>query len=149
MVDLDLRHAEPPPNPLDMAATTLPPRILLVIPDQWPRALLRAALREVGYDASGTRNLNMALHQTAPEAGRGPVRLVVLDRDALSAENRDTLEELRRTSGAPIVLLAPVMRRVPEGPWARVFRRPISIGSLVEAIEALIPLPSQAHRPID
>ena len=33
-----------------MASPTLPPRILLVMPAQWPRALLRASLREVGYD---------------------------------------------------------------------------------------------------
>jgi hypothetical protein len=121
---------------------------VLVMPAQWPRALLRAALREAGYDASGTRSLKMAVPQGAPEAGRGPVRLVVLDQDALSDADGRPLEELR-TSGTPVVLLAPVLRRVREGPWTRVIRRPVSIGDLVQAIETLIPLASEARRPVD
>jgi hypothetical protein len=132
-----------------MAPTAVPPRVLLVMPAQWPRALLRAALRELGYDASGTRALKGALHQAAPEAGRGPVRLVVLDQDALTTADGRQLEELRRITSAPIVLLAPVMRRVPEGPWTRVVRRPVSIGSLVRVIETLIPLAPEARQPID
>jgi hypothetical protein len=119
------------------------------MPAQWPRALLRAALREVGYDAIGTRSLGVARYQAAPQAGRGPVRLVVLDQDVLADEEGRRLEELRRTSGAPVVLLAPAMRRVREGPWVRVLRRPLSIGDLVQAIAALVPLPPEARRPID
>ena len=119
------------------------------MPAQWPRALLRAALRELGYDASGTRALKVALDQVASDAGRGPIRLVVLDQDALTDEDEPHLDELRRSSGAPIVLLAPATRRVREGPWIRVFRRPTSIGTLVQAIELLIPLPPEARHPID
>jgi DNA-binding response OmpR family regulator len=137
-------------HPLGIVPTTLPPRILLVMPAQWPRALLRAALREVGYDASGTRALKAALSQAAPDSARGQVRLVLLDQDALTEEDGRHLKALRaRTSGVPIVLLAPVTRRVREGPWTRVIRRPISIAALVQAIETLIPLAPQARRPID
>jgi hypothetical protein len=132
-----------------MAPDALPPRILLVMPAQWPRALLRAALREAGYDASGTRALKAALHQAAPGAGRGPVRLVVLDQDALAEEDGRDLDELRRISGAPMMLVAPVTRRVPRGPWTRVVRRPTSIGTLVQAIESLVPLAPEARRPVD
>jgi DNA-binding response OmpR family regulator len=133
-----------------MGLTTLPPRILLVMPAQWPRALLRAALREVGYDASGTRALKAAIHQAASDSARGPVRLVVIDQDALTEEDGHHLEDLRgRTSGAPIVLLAPVTRRVREGPWTRVIHRPTSLAALVQAIETLIPLPPGARQPID
>lgn len=132
-----------------MAADAPPPRILLVMPAQWPRALLRAALREAGYDASGTRALRAALHLAAPGAGRAPVRLVVLDQEALTEEDGHDLEELRRSSGASVMLLAPAMRRVPEGPWSRVVRRPTSIGTLVQAIECLVPLAPEARRPID
>jgi DNA-binding response OmpR family regulator len=129
---------------------TLPPRILLVMPAQWPRALLRAALREVGYDASGTRALKAAIHQAASDSARGPVRLVVIDQDALTEEDGHHLEDLRgRTSGAPILLLAPVTRRVREGPWTRVIHRPTSLAALVQAIETLIPLPPGARQPID
>jgi hypothetical protein len=119
------------------------------MPAQWPRALLRAALREVGYDASGTRALKGAVHQAASGAGRGPVRLVVLDQDALTAADERHLEALRRITDAPIVLLAPVTRRVREGPWTRVVRRPISIGSLVQTIENLVPLAAEARHPVD
>ena len=133
-----------------MASPALPPRILLVMPAQWPRALLRAALREVGYDASGTRALKAAHHQAAPDPARGPVRLVVLDQEALAeGEGRD-LEALRsRTFAAPILLLAPATRRVRDGPWARVIRRPTSIADLVREIESLIPLAAGSRRPID
>ena len=134
----------------DMASPALPPRILLVMPAQWPRALLRAALREVGYDASGTRALKMALYQAAPDSERGPVRLVVLDQEALAEDDGNHVEELRgRTSGAPVVLLAPATRRVHEGPWARVIRRPTSIATLVQVIESLVPLAPEAHHPLD
>jgi len=132
-----------------MAPDALPPRILLVMPAQWPRALLRAALREAGYDASGTRALKAALHQAAPGVGRGPLRLVVLDQDALAEEDGRDLDELRRISGAPMMLVAPVTRRVPRGPWASVVRRPTSIGTLVQAIESLVPLAPEARRPVD
>jgi DNA-binding response OmpR family regulator len=120
------------------------------MPAQWPRALLRAALREVGYDASGTRSLTAALYQAAPDSARGPVRLVVLDQEALSEDEGSHLEALRsHTSAAPIMLLAPTTRRVREGPWARVIRRPTSIATLVQEIESLIPLAPEARQPID
>jgi hypothetical protein len=120
------------------------------MPAQWPRALLRAALREQGYDASGTRAVNGALYQTAPDPARGPVRLVLVDQDALAESDIRQVEELReRISGAPILLLAPATRRVQEGPWAGVIRRPISISQLVRAIESLAPLPAEARHPID
>jgi hypothetical protein len=133
-----------------MASPTLPPRILLVMPAQWPRALLRAALREVGYDASGTRALKAAAYQAAPDSAGGPVRLVVLDQEALAEDEGSDLEALRsRTFAAPIVLLAPATRRVREGPWTRVIRRPTSMATLVQEIESLIPLAPEARRPID
>jgi hypothetical protein len=120
------------------------------MPAQWPRALLRAALREMGYDASGTRALKAALYQAAPNSARGPVRLVVLDQEALAEDDGSDLEALRsRTFAAPVVLLAPVTRRVRAGPWTRVVRRPTSIAALVQEIETLIPLAAEARRPID
>lgn len=53
------------------------------MPEHWPRALLRAALREAGYDAVGAPGLSGALRYRAAAPDRGPVRLVVIDRDAL------------------------------------------------------------------
>jgi hypothetical protein len=120
------------------------------MPAQWPRALLRAALREMGYDASGTRALNSAVFQAASDSSRGQVGLVVLDQEALAEDEAGDLEALRsRISAAPILLLAPATRRVREGPWTRVIRRPTSIAALVQEIESLVPLALEARRPID
>jgi hypothetical protein len=118
------------------------------MPDQWPRALLRAALREVGYDAAGTRVAGMLGRRIADEPGRGPVRLVVLDQDALTDADEPDLEALR-SAGILIVLLASSVLPVREGPWTQVIRRPFSIGDLVQAIERLVPLEAEARRPVD
>jgi hypothetical protein len=132
-----------------MAEADLSPRILLVMPAQWPRALLRAALREVGYDAVGTRTVNGARSLLSSSEGRGPVRLILIDQDALTEEAREDLAMLRRDSDAPLVLLAPATRRVSEGGWAGVLRRPLTVGELAQAIERLVPLVPAARRPID
>ena len=131
-----------------MASEALPPRILLVMPEQWPRALLRAALREVGYDATGTRVPGMVPRRITAEPGRGPVRLAVLDQEAVTDADEPDLEALR-SAGIPLVLLAPGVLRVREGSWAQVIRRPFSIGDVVQAIERLVPLAPEARRPVD
>jgi hypothetical protein len=117
--------------------------------DQWPRALLRAALREAGYDAAGTRSLGGALQLAEPEPGRGPIGLIVLGQEAFAPASRPDLERLRGATRAPILLVAPAGRDVEEGPWVQVVRRPVSIGELVGTIETLIPLPPGARQPID
>ena len=117
--------------------------------DQWPRALLRAALREGGYDAAGTRAIAGAVRLAGPDPDRGPVTLVVLAQEALTGADRRELDRLRAATDAPIVLLAPAGRPVEAGPWAQVIRRPVSIGALVGAVETLVPLPPDARRPVD
>jgi hypothetical protein len=125
------------------------PRVLLVMSDQWPRALLRGALRECGYDAVGTRTLAGAARLTVPDRSRGPVGLVVLAQETLTSAEQGDLDRLRMATSAPIVLLAPATRRVETGPWTRVIKRPVSIGTLVAAVESLVPLPVGARRPAD
>ena len=132
-----------------MPRTDPPPRVLLVMPEQWPRALLRAALREVGYDAIGTRTVRGARTLLTSGEGRGSVRLILLDQDALTEDAQRDLEMLRRDSDAPLVLLAPATRRVSEGGWTGVLRRPLTVGELAQAIEQLVPLAPAARRPID
>jgi hypothetical protein len=117
--------------------------------DQWSRAMLRAALRETGYDASGTRSLAGALRLAEPDAARGPVGLIVLGHEAFSPEERPELERLRATTQAPILVIAGTGSATSDGPWSRVLRRPISVGELVRAIESVIPLPFEARHPID
>jgi hypothetical protein len=127
-----------------------PPRVLLVMPAQWHRALLRAALREIGYDASGTLTMEGALHQSVSDPGRGPVRLVVIDQDALTDEEWHRLTDLQnRAPDAALLLLAPRTRPVREGPWAAIVRRPTSIAEMVGVIEHLVPLPAEHRHPLE
>jgi hypothetical protein len=134
-----------------------PPRVLLVIPEQWPRALLRAALREAGYDALGAPRLASAHRYPIQTRDRGPVRLILVDQAALTDEESATLlDALLRRHGYPAgLLLARAMPAQPlpataaPTPWRRVIRRPASIADLVTAVQALLPLPPGSGRPIE
>jgi hypothetical protein len=119
--------------------------------EQWPRALLRAALREAGYDASGTLTLEGALYQSsAPDPGRGPVRLVLVDQQALAEDEWRRLKDLQvRAPEASLLLLAPSTRSILEGPWATIVQRPTSIAELVGVIERLVPLPPELRHPLE
>jgi hypothetical protein len=60
------------------------------------------------------------------------------------------IDEIReRIPEVSILLLAPAARRVRNGPWTQVIRRPISIAALVQAIERLVPLPPAERHSID
>src|SRR5436305_14686844 len=72
----------------------LPPRVLIVMADQWRRAGLRAALRAEGYDAIGFPSLRMAARVPSSEIDRGPVRATVVDQDALAPGRASLLEAL-------------------------------------------------------
>lgn len=129
-----------------------PPRLLIVIPAQWARALLRAQLRESGYDAVGARDLLEALG-TASEAAE-PIRLILVDQEALSTGDAHLLHDLldrlhTRHPDAPIVLLTGATHEAPEGPFEQVLRRPMSIADIVRAIERVVPLPPGARHPLD
>ena len=127
------------------------------MPDQWPRALLRAALREIGYDAVGAPSLAAALHFPAEVPDRGPVRLILVDQAALPDEPAATTLTLllERHGEPPAVLLARAMPATALPPsntpvaWRLVLRRPASVGDLIAAVEAVIPLPPGSRRPVD
>jgi hypothetical protein len=129
--------------------STLPPRLLIVMPDQWPRALLRAALREEGYDAVGTRNMDSALRIRSDEPDRAPVRLVIVDEAALKGAE-DKLEPLLANHNAPSTLLLarPTLAARP-GPWDLVLQRPVSVGEIVAAAKELVPLSLRDRHPLD
>jgi len=120
------------------------------MPEQWPRALLRAALREVGYDAVGTRALSSALRVMPDEPDRGPVRLVILDQSVLGGDGDDQLPQLlaRNASPATILLARPTLA-VPDGSWQRVLRRPVSVGEIVAVTQASLPLSPEHRHPLD
>jgi hypothetical protein len=124
------------------------------MPDQWPRALLRAALREAGYDALGAPGLAGALRYRRDSPERGPVRVILVDQGALTGDDAGAqLNGLARRQGDPALLLlakgGPSPDTTPDGGWRRIVRRPASIAELVEAVRAVIPLPPGAARPLD
>lgn len=120
------------------------------MPDQWRRALIRAALREVGYDAVGVSGLRQARLIRASLPGRGPVRLMVVDQDALIEAKSAMVTALRERLDAPdAVLVARATVRPPEGPWRRVLRRPVSVAEVVRAVEELVPLGPEMKHAID
>ena len=127
------------------------------MPEHWPRALLRAALRDVGYDALGAPGLAGALRYRAQAPDRGPVRLVLVDQAVLQGDNALPLLTtlLHRYEDPASILLARTvsMPRLPEkaepAPWTRVIRRPVSIDGIVAAVRDLLPLPPASSRPLD
>lgn len=129
-------------------APSPPPRVLLVMPEQWPRAVLRGALRELGYDAVGTRSLESAAAIPVHEAGRGPVGAVVVDQDAMPDGSGSDLDALLHRHGSPPSLLVAHATRAPEArEWSHVVRRPVSVEDLVREVKALLPL--SAGRALD
>jgi CheY-like chemotaxis protein len=129
-----------------------PPRVLIVMPVHWTRALLRAELREAGYDAVGARDL---LEAMAADPGQpAPVQLILIDQASLTAGDEQLLRELldrlrNRHPTASMVLLASATHKAPEGPFQQVLRRPMSIADIVRAIEQVVPLPAGARHPLD
>jgi DNA-binding response OmpR family regulator len=124
--------------------------VLIVMPDQWPRALLRAALREVGYDAVGAPTLERARRVRPAESDRGPVQLVVVDQPALDGTGSEELTPLLASHGAPAtILLARPTVAAPAGSWRRVLRRPLSVADVVAAVEALLPLPPASRHALE
>jgi hypothetical protein len=133
-----------------------PPRVLVIMPEHWPRALLRAALREVGYDALGAPGLPGALRYRAQAEGRGAVRLALVDQAALSEESAALLTALRRRFAGPAMVL--LARAIPAASapdaasaaqWLRVLHRPVSIEAIVTAVQEILPLPPSSIRPLD
>jgi DNA-binding response OmpR family regulator len=126
--------------------------VLVVMPEHWPRALLRSALREAGYDAVGTRGLVPALRIGAHEPNRGPVRLVVVDQGAMSEESDEALALLRTQHDDPaMMLLARATSSEPGGEarWQHVVRRPLSVADIVAAVQRVLPLPATMRHAID
>lgn len=122
-----------------------PPRVLVVLPDQWPRANLRAALREAGLDAVGCPSVLEALSHVA-DPRRGPVGAVLIDDAALRSLPAPAVLGLLREHSpqAALLLLGSALRRSPGGSWDRVIRRPVSIDDLVQTILELVP-PGGGH----
>jgi hypothetical protein len=129
-------------GPVQGSVVSHPARVLLIMPQQWPRALLRAELREEGYDAIGARNLSEAARYPAADPERGPVRLVLVDDAALTPEHEGLLEPLLARHGRPpAMLLARAGHTVPDRSWTRVLQRPVRIDDIVQAVRTILAAP--------
>lgn len=131
-----------------MTTEEIPPRVLIVMPDQWRRALLRAALREVGYDAVGTQGVSAGMRVPPTDQERGDVKLIIIDQDALD-ENDGPVEELIDTHHATSLLIARSTIAPPRGPWQRTLTRPLAIDDIVATVQSLLPLPVGRRHPFD
>jgi hypothetical protein len=120
----------------------------LVLSDPWERALLRAELRERGYEALALPV--PAAHDDAKllawELVSGHAHLIVVDDDSLPHEGLAAIAAPGHRP-APGLLLTHAGRHVPEGPWLRVLHRPFRIGDIADTVERLAPLPMGA--PLD
>jgi hypothetical protein len=134
---------------LPRAGGVIPPRVLIVQAAQWPRALLRAALRHEGYDALGARDLKEALSYSEEESERGPVRLIILDQEVLEGHDSLLAELLGRHRDGLTLVLESAFRPSVQASWPHVLRHPVTIADIVHTTQALVPLPSTEVHPID
>jgi hypothetical protein len=123
--------------------------VLIVQAAQWPRALLRAALRHEGYDALGARDLKEALSYPEEETERGPVRLIILDQEVLEGHDSLVAELLGRHRDALTLILESAFHPSVVGTWQRVLRHPVTIADIVHTTQELLPLPATAVHPMD
>ncbi len=125
-MEKDRPRAEPAPPP---------PRVLIVMPDQWSRALLRAELLERGLDTVGAPDMVAALLCRPIETGRGWVEVILIDQDALDERGARLVDLLlSRHKRARALLLASVLLERPSGPWHRILYRPASLDRLAREI---------------
>jgi DNA-binding NtrC family response regulator len=116
------------------------PRVLIVMSEDWPRALLRARLRDRGYDAVTAPTLAAAAVFRAHDPERGPIQLLILDQAALAAGREMLQSFMEQWPGMRVLLIALSNGSVPPGPWTAVVRRPFQSDEVPRAVEALVPL---------
>ena len=75
--------------------------VVLVMPQHWERAILRAELIERGHDVVGMRHLGDLLAFYAAEAGHAPIGVVLVDRTA-------SLEDITGCSRSCVGATAPL-----------------------------------------
>ena len=106
--------------------------IWIIDAEHWPRALLRAELIERGYDAAGyetVRDAIDALPWRRPDA-------IVVD---LRGQPIPLVERLLKLH-VPLVIVGgtPEINDLPEGGWAAVMRRPVSLGDIADRLATLV-----------
>ena len=97
--------------------------------EHWPRAMLRAELIERGFDAVGYETVRDAI-ESLPL--RPPGAIVV----ELRGQPINMVERLLGI-GVPVIVIAgtPEINDLPEGGWAAVMRRPVSLGDIANTVK--------------
>lgn len=81
--------------------------VILVVPRQWERALIRAELLERGHDVVALRGLGDLLTFHAAAAGHAPIGVVLVDGRALTGRGHGLLSVVRgRKPDVAFLLLA-------------------------------------------
>ena len=111
--------------------------IWIIGADHWPRAHQRAELIERGYDATGFASLEDAVKRLMLPPARRPALLVLDQRDQVVDERTAALLSRARV---PILVVAdiahpggPVL-----GPVAEILHRPVTMGSIADAVDRQI-----------
>jgi DNA-binding NtrC family response regulator len=109
-------------------------KTIFVVGWEWRfRALLRAQLREQGYDAQGFETLAEAAE--ALVSAPAPALVVF---DTTDSDAAETATYLREWAGRlPVVLIAGTQEEVPSGA-AHVLRRPATIGQITTLVAELL-----------
>lgn len=109
-------------------------KTILVVGRDWKfRALLRAQLREEGFDALGFETLSDAieeLNRTAP-----PPSVVVFDTTDAAAPEKAQLAGLAER--VPVLVLASAQEPLEAAGW-RVLRRPVQLSDVMAEVKALV-----------
>jgi hypothetical protein len=114
------------------------PRVWVIAAARGPRAALRAELIERGHDAVGFETLrDAALAARLPATP--PPALVVIDFQDEATDDR-VLDVLFAT-GAPVIAVTGATHeadaRLRARPWARWLRRPLTVGTIADTVDAL------------
>jgi hypothetical protein len=114
------------------------PVVWIIDHQQWPRACLRAELIERGFDAVGYEEIAEALavlHHTGTD--RPQVIVLELCGQDLSRETLGAFAE----AGVPILILGGTRElnepAIKEFAWAKVMRRPFTLGAVADEVEEL------------
>ena len=105
--------------------------IWIIDTEQWPRALLRAELIERSFDAVGYETVRDAIDSLP---WRHP-DVIVVD---LKGQPIPLLERLLKI-GVPVIVVGgvPDINDLPEGGWAAVLRRPVSLGEIADTVAGI------------
>jgi hypothetical protein len=112
------------------------PVIWVIDLEHWPRAYLGAELIERGYDVTGFPELDQALAELRREYRPRPSAIVLELRDQ---KIMPRALELLACTKVPIVGIAGMIEfnnpLIREFKWAKLLRRPVSIGEVADAVE--------------